>query len=101
MSKIKELCQKHSLTLDKETSEIVRHAMRGAVIEGVSKLLSRDWLISTQLYLIEKTKRDSTRQRALEYIGELLGFNANSGKSKEAQVMDVVLGAYHNRHNDE
>ena len=97
MARVQELCQKHSLNLDKETNEIVRHVMRGAVIEGISKMLSRDWLISTQLYLIEKTKRDSTRQRALEYLGELLGFNPNSGKSKEGQVMDVVLGAYSNR----
>lgn len=100
MSKIKELCQKHNLNLDKETNEIVRHVMRGAVVEGISKLLSRDWLISTQLYLIEKTKRDSTRQRALEYLGELLGYNQNSGKSKEGQVMDIVLAAHSNRQHD-
>ena len=100
MAKIKSLCEKHQLTLDRETNDIVRHVMRGAVVEGVSKILSRDWLISTQLYLIEKTKRDSTRQRALEYIGELLGYNQNAGKSKEGQVMDIVLGAYSNRNAD-
>lgn len=90
-ARIRHLCEKHDIQLDLETQEIINYIVQGAVMQGGEKLLSKDWLISMELRLLHLTKRDSTKQRILEHLSDLLGYSPQQS-SKKDNWADVVIG---------
>ena len=89
--RVKALCAKHGLELDTETEEIIRAILKGALVQGIGKLITRDWIICEELKFYDRVTRDSTKQRILEHLANMLGYTG-SGSNKDNLFVDAVIG---------
>ena len=92
LARIEKLLAKHDLEIDRETDEIVRFVVHGKTVSGVEKLLSKSWFINQLLRVWgDRTTSASVRQRALEFMADVLGHTPQGPKTGQT-IMDVVIG---------
>lgn len=84
----------YGLELDADLDDIVKGvAVDGLAITGLEKVLDKDFIIRKLLQTIHNLdERSSTRQRALEFLAELLGVVPKGSTSDANRVIDVTVG---------
>lgn len=90
-AEVKELCDKYEIELDRDTQKIVKYICeQGVVAKNVGKILTKDWAISEQLRFWYNEKKASTKQRAFEFLCDMLGHTPQYGSRSTGQLLDIT-----------
>lgn len=93
-AEVKSLCEKYELELDEDTSKIVQYICeQGAILKNAQKLLTKDWAVCTALRFWELCKIPSTKQRAFEFLCDMLGHTPQYGSRSTGQLLDITYKA--------
>lgn len=85
------LCRKYEIELDYDTAAIVRHICEsGAVALNAGKVLNKDWAVSTQLQFWSAQTKPETKQRAFEFLCDMLGHSPQYGSRSTGQLLDIT-----------
>lgn len=91
-ARVRQIAAKHRLELDSDAEELIRYIAAGGYVQGIGKILDRDWALNQALrFWASFTGRSSTRQRAFEFICELLGLRQATKGSSASQLIDVAF----------
>lgn len=92
LTRIQRLLEKHSLEVDNETEQILKYVIKGNVVNGIAKMLTKDWAINKLVQMWgEPSLSPMVKQRAFEFMCDMLG-HTPTGKSQGPHVMDIVIG---------
>lgn len=88
------LCQKYELELDTDTQSIVKYICeQGAILKNASKLLTKDWAICTVLQFWYNCTNINAKQRAFEFLCDMLGHTPQYGARSTGQLLDITYKA--------
>ena len=88
------LCLKYDLELDTDTGAIVQYiCTQGAILKNAQKILTKDWATCTILAFWYNCKMPATKQRAFEFLCDMLGHTPQYGSRSTGQLLDITYKA--------
>lgn len=92
LTQIKTIAKKYQLELDSDTEQLIKYIAAGGYVQGIEKLLDRDWAVNQAIrFWAAFTGRGSTKQRAFEFVCELLGLRAASKSTGANTLINVAF----------
>lgn len=93
-ARVKKLAAKYNLELDNDTEELIKYISAGGFVQGIEKLLDRNWAINMAIrFWASFTGRGSTKQRAFEFVCELLGLRTPGKGQNPSHLIQVAFEA--------